>query len=148
MTNINEAVLHYGYLILNLRQWNKQEFCMMLTSTGGTEGCHVVNPDATSGGQCWYHGYSISIFIERSVMIRWCQNCSHWWHPGGRLNIKMSSYQYKDPPVKHYKNSLHLDVVDRNLRRMGDKTVSRPSYLWHWNPHTWVRRSLFLENTP
>ena len=31
-------------------------------------------------------------------------------HPGGRLNIKMSSYQYTDPHVK-------------------DKTVSRPSYL-------------------
>ena len=30
--------------------------------------------------------------------------------PGGRLNIKMSSYQYRDPHVK-------------------DKTVSRPSYL-------------------
>ena len=29
---------------------------------------------------------------------------------GGRLNIKMSSYQYRDPPVK-------------------DKPVSRPSYL-------------------
>ena len=30
--------------------------------------------------------------------------------PGGRLNIKMSSYQYRDPHVK-------------------DKTVLRPSYL-------------------
>ena len=30
--------------------------------------------------------------------------------PGGRLNIKMSSYQYRDPHVK-------------------DKRVSRPSYL-------------------
>ena len=35
--------------------------------------------------------------------------------PGDRLNIKMSSYQYRDPHVK-------------------DKTVSRPSYLLHWNP--------------
>ena len=32
------------------------------------------------------------------------------WDAGGRLNIKMSPYQYKDPHVK-------------------DKTVSRPSYL-------------------
>ena len=34
---------------------------------------------------------------------------------GGRLNIKMS-YQYMDPHVK-------------------DKTVSRPSYLYHENPY-------------
>ena len=44
------------------------------------------------------------------------------WSPGGHLNIKMSSYQYRDPHVKDYKNPLHLDVVDRYLRRMGDKT--------------------------
>ena len=42
---------------------------------------------------------------------------------GGRLNIKMSSYQYRDSHVKDYKNPLHLDVVDRYLRRMGDKTI-------------------------
>ena len=40
----------------------------------------------------------------------------------GRLNMKMS-YQYRDPHVKDYKNPLHLDVVDRYLRRMGDKTI-------------------------
>ena len=44
--------------------------------------------------------------------------------PGGRLNIKMSSYQWKDPHVK-------------------DKTASRPSYLYHGNPHTWER--LYIE---
>ena len=43
--------------------------------------------------------------------------------PGGRLDTKMPSYQYKDPNVKDYKNPLHLDVVDRYLRRMGDKTI-------------------------
>ena len=48
----------------------------------------------------------------------------HWESPGGRLNIRMSSYQYRDPHVK-------------------DKTVSLPSYLWHGNPHTWRRRSLY-----
>ena len=34
---------------------------------------------------------------------------------GGRLSIKKPSHRYKDPHVK-------------------DKTVSRPSYLWHGNP--------------
>ena len=39
-----------GIFILNLRQLNKQEFGMMLTFTGGTEGCHKDNPGATSDG--------------------------------------------------------------------------------------------------
>ena len=43
--------------------------------------------------------------------------------PGGRLNIKMSSYQYRDPDVRDYKNPLHLDVVDRYLQQIGDKTT-------------------------
>ena len=38
--------------------------------------------------------------------------------PEGRLNIKMPSYQFRDPDNK-------------------DKTVSRPSYLNHGNSHTW-----------
>ena len=40
------------------------------------------------------------------------------WNLGGRLHMKVSSYQYRDPLVK-------------------DKTVSRPYYLNHGNPHTW-----------
>ena len=43
----------------------------------------------------------------------------------GRLNIKMS-YQYGDPNVK-------------------DKTISRQFYLYHGNPHTWERRSLYWD---
>ena len=35
----------------------------------------------------------------------------------------MSSYQYRDPNVKDDKNPLHLHVVDRCLRRIGDKTI-------------------------
>ena len=51
------------------------------------------------------------------------------WHlytesgPRGCLNIKMLSYQYRDPNVK-------------------DKMVSR-----HGNPHTWERRSLYWVRT-
>ena len=48
--------------------------------------------------------------------------------PGGSLNINMSSYQYRDPSVK-------------------DKTVSRPSYLLHGNPHTW-KDGLYTETGP
>ena len=44
----------------------------------------------------------------------------------GLLNIKVSSYQHRDPYVK-------------------DKTVSWPSYLEHGNPHTWERQSLYWE---
>ena len=46
---------------------------------------------------------------------------------GGRLKIKMS-YQYRDPHVK-------------------DKTVSRPSYLYHGNPHT-RKHGLCIETGP
>ena len=42
---------------------------------------------------------------------------------GLRLNIKTLSYQYMDSHYTEYKNPLHLDVIDRYLRRMGDKTI-------------------------
>ena len=47
----------------------------------------------------------------------------------GRLNIRMSVYQYRDPHVKDYKNPDHTDVVDQFLRRMGDKTISNKTPL-------------------
>ena len=49
----------------------------------------------------------------------------------------MSSYQYRDTHVKDYKNPLHLDVVDRYLRRMGDKTIpdEAPPSLNRFIPH-------------
>ena len=47
--------------------------------------------------------------------------------PGGRLSIKRSS-RYRDPHVKDYKNPLHIDLVDRYLRRMGDKMI--PDEAW------------------
>ena len=56
---------------------------------------------------------------------------------GGRLNIKMPSYQYRDPHVKDYKNPLHIDVVDRYLRRMGIKRFqTRLRRVWNrFIPH-------------
>ena len=48
--------------------------------------------------------------------------------PGGRLNIK-SSYQYRNPHVK-------------------GKTVLRPSYVWHGNPHTWEKTVFILRRGP
>ena len=45
---------------------------------------------------------------------------------GGCLNIKMSSYQYRDPHVK-------------------DETVSWPSYLKHGNAPTWESRFLYWD---
>ena len=52
------------------------------------------------------HAFNIILFSYSYDLISW-QAISG---PGGRLNIKMSSYQYRDPYVN-------------------DKTVSRPSYL-------------------
>ena len=59
----------------------------------------------------------------------WNKLFYRYGHSGGCLNIKMSSYQYRNPHVK-------------------EKTVLRPSYLKHGNPHTWERRSLYIEMGP
>ena len=48
--------------------------------------------------------------IKKYVYVEPWELRSIMLESGGRLNIKMSSYQYRDPHVK-------------------DKTVSRPSYL-------------------
>ena len=55
------------------------------------------------GGRCWEYDLSFSLGHSNSFADRVTV-------PRGRLNIKISSYQYRDPQVK-------------------DKTVSRPSYL-------------------
>ena len=52
----------------------------------------------------------------------------HLWNAGAGLNIKMSSFQYRN---FHYK----------------DKTVIRLSYLYNGNPHTW-KDSLYIEMGP
>ena len=57
-----------------------------------------------------------------SQLPSWCAP------PRGRLDIKISSYQYRD---SHYK----------------DKTVSRPSYLHNENLHTW-KDSLYFKTEP
>ena len=48
--------------------------------------------------------------------------------PGRHLDIKMPPYQYKDPNVMN-------------------KMVSRLSYLYNGNPHTWID-SLYIETAP
>ena len=66
----------------------------------------------------------LNVLKFESIAIRWrTVYYSILWlaqDSGSRLNIKMSSYQYRDSHVKY-------------------KTVSRPSYLQHGNPHTWER---------
>ena len=81
---------------------------------------------------CWI------FFIQLRFISTHCSTCmylaSHFSYAlgfiyedsGSCLNIKMSSYQYRDSYVK-------------------DKTVSRPSYLWHGNPNTWERPSLYWD---
>ena len=39
------------------------------------------------------------------------------------LNIKTVFPRFGDSHVKDYENPQHLDVVDRYLRQMGDKTI-------------------------
>ena len=81
----------------------------------------VVGAESWSMRQ-WYFSCSFwSIFNHLPVAI---ESSEFKQQPEGRLNIKMSSYQY----INH---------------RVKDKTVSRPLYLWHENPHTSKRRSLY-----
>ena len=69
--------------------------------------------------------------------LNFCQFCflmSEWFwdiskandSPGGCLNIKMPSYQYRDSHVK-------------------DKTVSPTVLSLTWDPHTWKRQSLYWD---
>ena len=47
----------------------------------------------------------------------------HTKYPGPWFDIKMSSYQYRKSHCGDYKDPQHLDVLDRYLRRMGEKTM-------------------------
>ena len=71
--------------------------------------------------KCWCWNRNIPRWLGKHFRSRW---------PGGRLNIRMSSYQYND---------LHVT----------DKTVSRLSYLKHGNPppppNTWERCFLYWD---
>ena len=65
----------------------------------------------------WFKLPKTGVFVQQFVQSNIKENIKmlHYWSllkdtPGGRLNIKMLSYQYRDPHVK-------------------DKTVARPSYL-------------------
>ena len=72
-------------------------------------------------------GNSLHI-IWRSRINGKIRDLNQWW-PGGHLNIKLSSYQYRDSYVK-------------------DKTVSRPSYRWHGNPILEKKTVLLLRQAP
>ena len=71
---------------------------------------------------------------QRATKFYSCRpHLTRWGRPyirnqGPRLNIEMTSYQYRD---SHYK----------------DKTVSRQSYLHNGNSHTWKDR-LYIETGP
>ena len=61
----------------------------------------------------------------------------HWWIISTNRTVSISSYRWFSARLKFfqcvsnldYKNPLHLDVVDRYLRRMGDKTIPDSGYL-------------------
>ena len=65
--------------------------------------------------------YMFCAFVSHSAILQ-CNFITNLLRRNrGSLNMKMSSYQYRD---YHYK----------------DKTVWRPSYLYNANPHTWKDR--------
>ena len=87
------------------------------------------------------------VFFDLRLNKRLSKQLWGWWfgmpsYPLWRhCNVKMSPYHYRDPHVKDYKNPLHLDVVDRYLHRMGDKTIpgEAPPSLESFYP-PWVAR--------
>ena len=84
------------------------------------------NDDYYSGINIWNVVCKMSAIFFRLQ----CVNSDHasGSAPGARLNIKMSSYQYR---YSHYK----------------DKTVSRPSYHYNGNTYIW-KDSLYIETGP
>ena len=78
---------------------------------------------------------SFDVFFDLRLNKRLSKQSWGWWLETLRahyddtvMNIKTWSYQFKDSYVK-------------------DKTISRPSYLQHGNPHTW-KDSLHIETGP
>ena len=57
-------------------------------------------------------------------------------HPGTPFTMTRINFNQ----ITDYKNPLHLDVVDRYLRRMGDKTIpdEAPPSLQSFYPPPWV----------
>ena len=76
----------------------------------------------------WRHRHDTILtnisYLTREGVFWACKRHNQSMLFGDRLSIKMSSYHYRDPHVKV-------------------KTVSRPSYLSHGNPHTRERMSLY-----
>ena len=77
--------------------------------------------DATSNPKDFDHFLAAVLF---GWQIRHTYRDGHRWDQRGRLNIVMSSFQYRNLHVK-------------------DTMVSWPSYLLHRDPHTWESRSLY-----
>ena len=106
-------------LCLTLPEWDS-DFLLFVTY-----GCSRVSKrtgEQLVGQFSWIH-----IIIHSSIYHQHLSQFSVCGtEPGRCLNIKMQSYQYRDSHVK-------------------DKTVSRPSYLKHGNPHTWERPSLYWD---
>ena len=51
-------------------------------------------------------------------------------NPGGRLNIKMSSYQYKDPHVKDFRTSEEIMPVRQSVLLLGMAGVHNKHKEW------------------
>ena len=74
---------------------------------------------------CRHHVTKSTGFFKRVAMARWEGTRGLSQYKDYLLTIKMSPYQYRN---LYYK----------------DKTVSRPSYLYNGNPHTW-KDGLYIE---
>ena len=125
--SVNPLWLSEAYI----RQWTGLSLAQVMA-------CHLFNPTnylnkilldkpmclCTHKKIHWWCLHFFGHYIQGPIAWYAKVSCSVWTR--GCLNIKMSSYQYSDPHVKN-------------------KTVSRPSYLKHGNPHPCKRRSLYWD---
>ena len=115
------------------RQENKRD--VVKTVPGKWWNLHVLSKTFSVS---WYRFHCIMILIPVTCFIIfpviYTSSCSWWimWgvsvikNLGDHISTKMPSYQFRDPHDK-------------------DKTVSRPSYLYHGYSHTWKDSLFYIE---
>ena len=86
----------------------------------------ALSDEACDISQRWLKGLFLRSLLSWEICL-WNFCC--FKKPGGRLNIKMSSYQNRDTHVR-------------------DKMVLWPYYLWHGNPHISGKDGLYIETGP
>ena len=94
--------------------------------------CFPINRASDVANGSWrYQGYLFLLYTIKELFNLHSQY-QHYWKPVDMRSQGITNYCYDLGPDSYqcrkshcgdYKNPLHLDVVDRYLRRRGDKTI-------------------------